>query len=330
MDLTFYRETARKLENRLEKEPQNTGLIELQLTYYERLGWPGEALRAVNRAKDVLKNDPVLIKKMADFYYVNSHFHELDTLIRDFSSTFQLPRWARKYQIESLIGTGEQDEAFQKLRAFLARNEEMADDEWGAYQYLALGDSLLSLYQFLKVSNANENLISKSTFVSLLFQNSMYEEVIDVLDMEGDSINFGSDLAYIKSVSLDKLDRRPEAKHVLLKNMDRRSAYLLSDWYVQELNWDSAHLSLNRILIDAPNDLETMWAKAEIDETRGWLTRALSGFNSIKELDSTYLDVLDRVDILNRKIAYLRKIREAQEGRPEINLESKKNSTINE
>ena len=329
VDLVFYRKTVKELEDRLNADPSNLKLIELQLSYYERLGWPDEALNAVNRAQKSLKNDPILIRKMADFYYVNSHYDALNNLVEDFASTFLLPNWAEKYRIESLIGTGKYDQATNMLRRYLASNVE-EDNEWGAYQYLALKDSLLALYHFNKAAKSDYPLISNGTYLSLLFSNGLYVEVINTLEDRPDSVEVSHEVAYMKAISLDNMNRRSEAKAVLLQQMDRLAIFQLSDWYAEENKWDSSHLLLNRILMDEPNDLAALWAKAEIDERRGWLSMSLNSFNSIKQIDSTYLDVTNRVDILNRKIAYLRKIRGAQEQRPVMNLESKKNSRINE
>ena len=64
--------------------------------------------------------------------------------------------------------------------------------------------------------------------------------------------------------------------------------------------------------------------KGSIDESRGWLRGALNYYNQVAAMDSTYQDVQNAIWGVSRKIAYLRKIREAQTDIPTLDLKPKK------
>lgn len=320
---SFYENAASRLGEELEKSPQNASLIELQLSYYEKLGWPLEAAECVERAQEVLDLEPIVAKKFADFYVTNGKFEELLTLRDLLEVRYETPDWMWYYQISAANKTGRNEEAIGLLRSFFTAIRSDQDHFFGGQEYLVAGDSLLALYHLQKVKKdmqGNSEFIK--IYVPLAYHNGAYNEVLNVIENYDDRA-VDVTLPY-KARSLYALGQTGEAKQLLWSIPVRGNLETLYNWYLKEQKLDSSSLCLERILVTQPDDVEVLLQKGKLDDRRGWLYRAASAFNQILEIDSTHVEAKESLDLVNRKIAYLRRIREADQDIPTINLNSKK------
>ena len=159
-------------------------------------------------------------------------------------------------------------------------------------------------------------------YVPLAYHNGAYNEVLNVIENYDDRA-VDVTLPY-KARSLYALGQTGEAKQLLWSIPVRGNLETLYNWYLKEQKLDSSSLCLERILVTQPDDVEVLLQKGKLDDRRGWLYRAASAFNQILEIDSTHVEAKESLDLVNRKIAYLRRIREADQDIPTINLNSKK------
>lgn len=320
---SFYENAASRLGEALEKDPNNVNLVELQLSYYEKLDWPPEADKSVERAKLVLELEPIVAKKYADFYVKNDQFEALLNLRDELGERYETPDWMWHYQINAANKVGRFEEAIVLLRSFFTSPRSKDDHFFGGKEYLVAGDSLLGLYHLQQVKKEmqdNSNFVR--VYVPLAYHNGAYNEVLNVIN-DYDDKTVDITLPY-KALSLYALGESDEAKKLLWSIPVKANLETLHTWYLNEQRLDSSVMCLERILVTNPNDLDVLLRKGKIDDRRGWVYRAASAFNQILEIDSTHVEAKESLELVNRKIAYLRRIREADQDIPTINLNSKK------
>lgn len=320
---SFYENAATRLGEELEKDPDNVSLLQLQLSYYEKLDWPETAGLCVEKARKKLDLDPINSKKYADFYVKNRRYEALLTLRDDLAERFETPDWMWHYQISAANQVGRTEEAKNLLRLYFTSPRSDEDHFFGGQEYLLTGDSLLSLYHLQKVKKNMQNRREfVQVYVPLAYHSGAYEEVLNVID-DYDDRTVDVTLPY-KARSYYALGQRSAAKKMLWSIPVKSNLETLHQWYLTENRFDSAIICLDRLLIADPDNLEVLLRKGKIDDQRGWLYRAATTFSQILEIDSTHSEAKESLNLVNRKIAYLRRIREAEQDIPTINLDSKK------
>lgn len=320
---TFYENAATKLERELERDPANESLVELQLSYYEKLGWPVEAEHSINRAMNVLNLEPVVSRKYADFFMINNRYEDLMDLSENLEEIYEKPEWMWEYQIVAANRVNRHEEAKALLRNYFTRSNDDQAHLFGGKEYLEAGDSLLSFYHLQQVKDVfADDREFVEIYVPLAFNSRAYQEVLDAIEAY-DEKAMDITLKY-KALSLYRLGDTQEAKGMLWSIPGKESLLTLSGWYAAELKWDSCYLALDKILVNEPDDLEVLMTKGRLDDQRGWFTRASLTFSKVLEKDSTHNEAREMLDLVNRKIAYLRRIREANQEIPTIELDSKK------
>lgn len=320
---SFYENAASRLGEELEKDPNNVSLVELQLSYYEKLDWPLAAGTSVARAQRVLELEPIVAKKYADYYIKNSKFEDLLELRDQLGERYETPDWMWHYQISAANKVGKFEEAKVLLRNFFTLPRSKADHFFGGKEYLISGDSLLGLYHLQQVKkDMQDNSDFVKVYVPLAYHNGAYNEVLNVID-DYDDKTVDVTLPY-KALSLYALGQKGAAKKLLWSIPVRANLETLHSWYLNEQRLDSSVMCLERMLVTTPDDIDVLLRKGKIDDRRGWVYRAASAFNQILEIDSTHAEAKESLELVNRKIAYLRRIREADQDIPTINLNSKK------
>ena len=320
----FYREAVYRMESILSENTNNEVLIRSQLDYFEQLGWPPEANKAIRRARKILMLDLLLARKYADFYMRNGHHHSIIALERELARQYKIPDWLTQYTITALNRNNRKSAARNRLKLYI-RNATSVDYHFIGTEYLEQGDTLLSVYNLLKVDNGQEKDPAFLKLVMpLLFELKLYEPLVDLatpqVGLDIVDFNFYELLGH----SLRETGQKDRAKQLLWERVDRRRLLQLSTWYQEDRLWDSAHFCLDKILVADHDDLDALFYKAEIDHERGWLSRAVSTYQRVIELDSGNVRATKQLDLVNRKIAYLRKVRDAKESIPIIEIDAKK------
>ncbi len=320
----FYEESVREIERFLRNNPDQPSAIRLQLRYYKELGWPLKAREAVRRARQVLPLDPILARDYADFYSSNELHLDFINLREEMSGTYQAPVWMEQYAIASYNAMGSTIRARELLRDFFNDHDDAESHFWGGKQYLVAGDSVLGIYHLLKAyDDMMEEPAYLEAFVPVAYEQGLTDRIADALRARKDD-QLSLPVALVGSKVFYEMGELSRAKSMLRMQPNRSAFFQLSALYLREYKWDSAHFCIDRILIADNSDIEALVRKGEIDETRGWLSQSLVSYRQAWEMDSTYGDIAERLDIVGRKIAYLRRIREAQQEIPTIDLESKK------
>ncbi|MBV6644599.1 MAG: hypothetical protein KI790_04075 [Cyclobacteriaceae bacterium] len=319
----FYYSSIDQLEKKIEEQPGDTDFIKLQLTYFEQLDWPSSAGRAVRRAKKTLLDDPNFIKQCADFYRKNGRYIDLIMLSEDLKEVNSSPKWLRQYEIETLIEMNRKRSAAEQLRYYLLAWNAPEDDLFGALQYSKLGDTVLAIYQF---EQSRESIPWHRSYLDVYAPILVQ---IDLLNVAEDVLR--SQPHEIRSFKTDRLiaelyyrqENRKSAKAILKQHDEIESFWKLANWYRQERSWDSAIYQLNKILMRDSLNREAIMIQGDVNQERGFFTSALRSYYYLLQQDSTDTEAREQVDIVNRKIAYLRRIRESQREIPTLDLSKK-------
>jgi hypothetical protein len=322
LSTNFYKESVIALEKQIEENPGDIRFIRLQLDHYEKLGWPKEASRAVVRALPLVKEDPVMLDQSLEFYRVNRMHEALLQLIETQEEHIILPRSVIRQKIMALAVLGLHDESKMLLGEYLDKAEP-GDQLFAGSVYLEIEDSILSSYHFiqsLREDGPSEELIW--ICLPVWHAHGIYQAVIEL------GMPFKEKLNNVQRVLLAdahyQSGNTSQAKKLLWSTDLWQANVLLSDWFVEEVEWDSAHLALEKEGVSDTKRVEVLMRHGGIDQARGWFTSSLTYYEQVLAMDSTYQEAQKEVEIVHQKIAYLRRIREMQREIPTLNLSSKK------
>ncbi len=322
----FYQESARQLEEELKTDTANFDYIRLQLDYYQRLNWPPAASRAVARARKVLPLDPLVAKMYADYYFKNAQFTALNGLFDQLDTTFFSQNWMDRYRVKTYLEMGQSHRAVAVLEGMMGLyggDRELAF--WAGKVYLSAADTA-SAFLYLREARDDYRLDEEflRLYLPLLLHQQKLTEVIYLSEDYLFAVDATPSMRLFLAQQLYAAGAMQFAKDQVWQSINREGLFVLSHWYQWERKWDSAHYCLDRILLANDADLPALLRKGEVDHTRGWLARSLRYYERVLEVDSTNVTALAERDQINRKIAYLRRIREAQRDIPVLDLEGKK------
>jgi hypothetical protein len=319
---SFYRNSIASLEKSISKYPDEEKYVKLQLAYYERLGWPEEAGKAISRASVLLGTDPVYLSQSITYFTVNNKQAELYNFIQKYVEEGEITRSMERYRIAALVSMYAAD-ARSALSAFAAGPLEVGDFQFLSNNYLLLSDSILSVYYFSKGLKQTEfTAVDLERMLPIMLDMHLYEKVIELLEGEIYEENHNPNSSLLLAKAYRGYGDLQKSKDILKRNLDVENLFLLADWYKEESSWDSAHYCMDKALsIDSLNQ-KAMLVKGDIDQHRAFFTRSISFYRQVIELDSTNEYAADQIEIVNRKIAYLQRIRKTKI--PILELESKK------
>jgi tetratricopeptide (TPR) repeat protein len=321
MSLDYYRNSVISLEEKIKEEPQDIRFIKLQLNYYDKLGWPASSQGAIKRAEQFLSNDPVFINQKIEYLRSNDQNKELVDLISFQEAVGEVPTNMKKELVDALIAMDQSAEAVEVLQRF---TEAEVEPLFMATRFFKATDSTLSRQWFdlfYSEGGMDESLISM--YVPLLIADNNQSRAIEILEtylkdnMQNDANRTLAKLYY-------EVGDTVLAKSRLYQTGEKTDLFLLSNWFTNEKKYDSAHYVLSRITMVEPDNRRAILTRANIDQQRGWLSRSLTFYNQLIALDSTDQEAMEQIDLVNRKLSYLQKIREADKEIPILDLNSKR------
>lgn len=320
---SYYLQSVNSIESRIAENPNDIRLIRLQLSYLEKLDWPANAGPYIERATEYLRYDPLFIDQQIAYYQNNGLIEELYELVRDLEASGKFPAQILRYKIDMSIDRGD----FSSVKNDLIRLfEEQGKEElaYVALRYVQIGDSVGAIK--VLASMDDEVRLEKEYVKGILptlIQFRQYDMAIGLIERYWEihgSLDFKSSLAQVYYQKGDTA----MAKSTIQQSVEREDQLLLAGWYEQESNWDSARYSLKKVIDRDSTDFDALLMMGNVDQKSGYFYRSLNYYNQLLEMDSTHQEVLDQIALVNRKIAYLQRIREAQKDIPVLDLSSKK------
>ncbi|MFY0690166.1 MAG: hypothetical protein JXQ90_23535 [Cyclobacteriaceae bacterium] len=324
IDQEFYEKSIVSLEEQIEAFPEEPKYIKLQLSYYRELGWPKDARQAIERARGLLGDDPLFFNQMLEYYFENNQHLLIIDIIEERERIGTISRSLLQRKIASLVELGQSIRAEQSLVEFV--KDTLSDEETllCARAYRQMNDTAKALDYYERISNSDDyRLTVGMESAGMLNALGKHEACIQLLEM----IDAGLLSATLRQELADayySIGERNKAVSLLINQVDESSLLLLSDFYALEEDWDSVQYAYNQILQHAPDNRNILIAAGNMNQNRGYFTYSLGFYNKLLELDSTDQYAIDQVDLVNRKIAYLQKIRESAKEIPVLELNTKK------
>lgn len=293
------------LEEKAKDEPENEWLLNQQLYFCEQLDWPNRCEKTLLKAKEKFGLTERLIDRFVEFHLQKGNYAELGSLLQGVIET--------RSRLEALIQVGVHQESVNLtyLNRYMERNQDARAFLLASKTYLYLQDSLKAATQIKALLAIDpENAYLKEAY-PVLMDTKNYVSALQIIEYQLSKDSTNHKLAYDQAMIYHNLNNQDTAMF-LLKQVNHSKAFLtLHDWYKEENNYDSALTYLKKVG-DYSNDADLLLSHAELLESKGFLTLSLPYFESSLSIDSTNLELQNRVDIVRRKVAYLRKKREEE------------------
>jgi len=302
--------------------PDNERLLRQELFYCEQLGWPAPCNQTLLRAKRRWGFNEKLIDQMVAYHLKHSNSDQMETVLKGAIET--RPRLEAKIK----IATHKNQNPQNLIQRYLDQYLDKKATTFVLNQYLELGDTSKAITQFEQLVLLDDGHPLLRTYYPMLVKKKRYAESARIIVNQLRESKEDTLLLFDLAVSTYQMGLLDSAKTILKKNDGKRSNQMLAQWFRSEQNWDSALRYLDKLLVLNQDDRAVLLAKAETLESKKWITPSLPFYERVLLLDTTDTEMAKRVDIVRRKVAYLRRIKEQKKLRPLLNLE-RKTSTDN-
>ena len=293
------------LEEKAKEEPENEWLLNQQLYFCEQLGWPDRCERTLRKAKEKFGLTERLIDRIVAFHLQKGNYKEVAQILQGAIET--------RSRLEALIQVGIHQDSLNLtyLNRYLERNQDARAFLTASKTYLQIKDSVNAKSNIKSLLALDPQNVFLKELYPVLIETKEYLSALQIIENQLAINPSDIHLSYDQANVYHYLGETDTAMY-LLKNVKSSDAYLtLHNWYKEINNYDSALAYLKKV-DDYSNDAKLLLSHAELLEAKGFLTLSLPYFESSLAIDSTNLELQNRVDIVRRKVAYLRKKREEQ------------------
>ncbi len=308
------------LEQILEKSrsnPTDERLLMQGLYYCEELEWPELCEESLLRAKKRWGLTDELTDKLVGYYLNNGNFDELQSILK--SAVETRPRLEAKIR----IATQKKEDINGLLNRYSIHYKDIEATIFAINSYLEIKDTAQSIVHFEKLNTLDSmNELLRSFHPILMARNKFAESIYFVNNQLVNSPN-DTTLLIDLAISLYEKNETDSAKNILRRMNSSRNHELLATWFKKENNWDSTLFYLDKMLIRNPSSRSLLLDKAETLESKRWVTKSLMYYERVLQMDPSDSVMQARVEIVRRKVAYLRQIKEKKELPLLINLKRK-------
>jgi len=320
---TYYENSVKVIEKQLEEQSNNIDLIELQLEYSSFLGWPEYSAGYVERAISHINVSPQIRVFVLDYYQNLDQPEEQLKYIESLEKLGPINNEEFQLKIDALIAIDNVEKSILILRKKLADNPTADNQLKLARLFNKIDNTPLAMFHFYKAYESGvRDTVLLSEYVPLLVKYKYYDlsnEILNNLKQYSGSKNYQKLSAQV----IYQFGDRDSAERILKNIPGIDSYYQLTDWYKTSNRYDSAITYFNKILSMDSSELDALVGIADIEQNRYFLNNAYKYYSLAIKTDSTNNYIREQLDNVERKIAYLRRIREQSNETPVLNIESK-------
>ncbi|MCP4459121.1 MAG: hypothetical protein GY816_14025 [Cytophagales bacterium] len=298
-------------------DPTNERLLKQELYYCDQLEWPSPCGETLLRAKKQWGFTEELIDQTVTYHLKHRNYEQLQSALKGAVET--RPRLEAKIRIVIM----KNEDPGLLLKKYLDHYDDKDAIVFSLIQYLEKRDTTNAIIQFERLCKQDPSHELMRDYYPLLMRENDFNKSLYLINNQLVITSQDSVLLFDKAISLYSLGYTNEAKIILKKPEMIRSNRQLVAWYRSEENWDSAIVYLDKLLILKPADRNLLLAKAETLESKKWVTRSLVYYEQVLQMNPTDSVMAKKVEIVRRKVAYLRRIKEQKKLRPILNLERK-------
>ena len=304
----FYAEALSDLDRKLASDADNEKLIRQKLYYCERLEWPISCLSAL----EYEKNRAGMTHQLADnyVYYFIKHqqFELLGDFIDEWNSQFDLYEKNQKSFIYGLTYSRQFGRAQTHLRDYLSKHTDTSALAFASQQYLEMQDTILAVYCLANLyADAPEHPLMYQ-YGNILFKLNEHERAFQAMEHYRVNHSISYEDAFGIAMTYSSKGYLKPAIGILKPYCCQDTvSFFISDMHKRSFEFDSSVMYLDSVIIADPKNLRALWKKSRAFEDKGWFSYALSLLEDITEIDTNHQEAQKRIDLIQRKIAYLQR-----------------------
>lgn len=324
----YYNTLLSEVKEEATENPKDEDLIYRRLFLSQKLGWPDDVSAEIAFLINKRSFDYELYNYATDFYRSDHQFERLLETVEKWNETNAVTDQDIRSKIIAMNGLNKDVEASRLLWVLLQQNDNPDNLTFIAKRYLGLADTVRAAYALSKLARQDpHNSLLLDAYIPFLIERGYAKRAKEILLVQSTDNN-DFEKQFLLAKTMFELNEPYQAID-LLRNFNNPTSDLQTARWYRDLNaWDSAHFYVDKV-IARDSTREALFTKGTIYENRGWLNSAYSTFNLLVRQNPADSISLQRLQIVSRKIAYLRKIREAENAIPILEIPSLK-STDNE
>lgn len=321
----FYADALERINDELKSDPDDERLVDQKIFYCEQLQWPTTCISALNVYKESNGMTNQLVKQYIAYYKQHERYQLLLEVIDRWGKEYDLEDEFTETYIDCLTRLDRKELATIELKEYLKNKQSLEAILFVSNQYLQLEDTAMAAYnlgKLYKLDKANDLMWD---YGRILVSLGYIELGLSILNSFVNQHPNDFDIQLVYALLLEQTDRNSDARKVLKPFAAKDTvAYLLVDWYKKDLMWDSATYVLNEVVANDSTVRKPIWKLGRLYEDRGWFLSALPYFEYLLELDPVDTLAQQRIDLIQRKIAYLQRLKFEESKIPTIELQPKK------
>lgn len=313
-----------RLNERIKSQPQNLSLRKQRFAINYRLKWPQNAIEDL---EFIVKNEGLSfdLYNQAISFYDAYHYFESMLLMLEQWSDFANVETDRHWKSKALIGLGRTREAEYTLWEHLQTNKKNEQELiYISQSFLLLADTAQSIYSMNLLSKLNpghEILLKEYVPLLLLINQPVKAQQV----LANFDINVKDTVATYHLAEMAFQTGNFRKGHQLLRNYEDEQSYLKRyQGFIEEKQLDSASLMAD-LAIQMDSSSRSLFVKGQLLENqynRIWPARTY--YELSLKMDSTNINARESIANVDRKIAYLRSLKERDSRTPILEISSKK------
>lgn len=308
LEANFYTKALGRINSELKSDPDNQKLIDQKLYYCERLDWPVDCISTLDTYKSQNGMTNQLVEQYVAYYDRHDRYQLLIDIIEKWSQEYDLKKKFHQPLIEALVKSGAKDRAITELRSFMIDKNALQDFVYASEQFLLIRDTLMSAYYLGKVFQEDPTNEWMSEYGQLLIALNYEEQGFQVLEVLAQSESSDREFDLMLSRLYAAHFQYKKARNLIKPYIAEDTlSYLMADLFLKDQKWDSAIVVINKVIAEDSLNTKALWKKARMYENRGWLATSLTHFNSIVKIHPEDTITINRIGLIQRKIAYLQR-----------------------
>lgn len=302
------------------------------LKFHEEAGWIHISEKEIEECLKGFEQDFQLLELVSDFYLNREDldqalFYNTEAEQRGASSTDFYKKRAAIYLALEQFGL-----AIDYINKAVKINGNDPDIYLSKGQiYMKLGDSISALKYIEQAFGNDSSRLDVARDLAFLYTSTkQLDRARFFANWLVDNGSYAGDMKYLL-VELNRNENKHFEANQILSDMldtgDIKAGETLVDHFEQESLFDSMLYYATRVLDHDTLNMRALEAKAIAFDHKGYFSSALMYYNQMLDADSLNKEAIEGIGKVNRKIAYLRKLREQREAIPTFDFASPRKET---
>ncbi len=300
-------EILTELENSAGYDPENERLIRQQLYFCEQLGWPARCEQVLIRAKSKWGLTEKLLDQSIAYYEKYKDYERVAALLNGAFETRS--RLETKIKLASSQTPGD----YTYLERYTSQYQDEAALSLAAKTYLHQEDTSRATVKFEQLLESNPSHKDLVSYYPLLEKEGKFIKSAQLIEKQLSIRGNQPGLQYDLALNYYRMDSLNKAKTLLRQLGSEKANGTLVEWFRERQEWDSALMYVDVLLQSSPDNRHHLLTKAEVLESKGWLTPSLPYYEQAFAKDTTDTELAEYLQIVRRKVAYLRLKKEQEE-----------------